>query len=116
MQSRIAALNPAPLGPLPILIGGAGEKVTLKLVAQYADAWNTFGPPENYAHKNEVLNKWCAELERDPSEIERTVCIQPNEIDQADALVDAGATHLILMVGSPFDLDPLASLLEWRSA
>ena len=65
--------NPAPIGALPILIGGGGEKVTLRLVARYADAWNTFGPPENFAHKSAVLDQWCAEVGRDPAEIERTV-------------------------------------------
>lgn len=116
MKDRIAKLNPAPVGDLPILIGGSGEKVTLRLVAEYADAWNTFGPPEHYAHKNAVLDEWCARLDRDPAEIERTVCIQPNEVEQADALVEAGATHVIVMVGSPFDLDCVAQLAAWRDA
>jgi probable F420-dependent oxidoreductase len=49
IRARLAALVPAPVGPLPLLIGGGGEKVTLKLVATYADAWNGFGPPETFA-------------------------------------------------------------------
>ena len=53
----------------------AGEKVTLRLVAEHADAWNTFGPPESYAHKNAVLDEWCEKVGRDPAAIERTVAI-----------------------------------------
>ena len=54
--------------------------MTLRLVAEHADAWNSFGPPDNFAAKNEVLNRWCEELGRDPAEIERTVAIQPNAV------------------------------------
>ena len=99
LKARLDALNPAPIGDLPILIGGSGEKVTLKLTAQYADAWNSFGPPETFAHKNAVLDDWCAELGRDPPDIERTVAIDPDDVGQLDAYLDAGATHLIVMTG-----------------
>jgi probable F420-dependent oxidoreductase len=116
IRARLGQLNPAPIGPLPILIGGGGEKVTLRLVARYADAWNTFGPPENFAHKSAVLDQWCAKVGRDPSEIERTVGISGGEIDNVDAYLEAGATHLILMQGSdgPFDLSDLQRLLDAR--
>src|SRR6478735_7966299 len=67
IKSRLAKLNPAPVGRMPILIGGSGEKVTLRLVAEHADGWNTFGPPSNFAAKNAVLNEWCAKLDRHPS-------------------------------------------------
>ena len=93
-----------PVGALPILIGGAGEKVTLRIVAEHADAWNTFGPPEAFARKNAILDQHCADVGRDPAAIERTVAIQPNEVGDADAFVEAGATHLIVMAGHPFDL------------
>ena len=60
---------------LPILIGGGGEQVTLKLVAKYGDANNVSGTPEEVAHKEEVLLKHCAAVGRNPDEIERTVGI-----------------------------------------
>ena len=112
IKDRLAALTPGPLGSLPILIGGSGEKVTLKLTAQYADGWNSFGPPENFAHKNAVLDTWCDELGRDRREIERTVAINPNEVDRWEAYAEAGADHIIVMTGDPFDLDAVGRLRE----
>jgi alkanesulfonate monooxygenase SsuD/methylene tetrahydromethanopterin reductase-like flavin-dependent oxidoreductase (luciferase family) len=58
---------------LPIMIGGAGEKKTLRIVAQYADMWNVFGTPETVAHKDAVLREHCATIGRDESTIERTL-------------------------------------------
>src|SRR6478609_9868553 len=66
---RLGKLNPPPVrGRLPILIGGSGPKVTLKLVARYADLWHSFGDAEAYKTKNEILLGHCADLGRDPSE------------------------------------------------
>jgi len=112
IRSRLGKLNPPPVGRLPILIGGGGEKVTLRLVAEHADAWNTFGPPENYAAKSRILDEWCEKVGRDPKAVERTVAINPSEVDNAPAYVEAGATHLIVMTGHPFDLDPVQRLLD----
>ena len=65
---------PPPVQPrLPIMIGGSGERKTLRIVAQHADIWNAFGTPEVLAHKDEVLRAHCAEVGRDPAAIERTV-------------------------------------------
>jgi alkanesulfonate monooxygenase SsuD/methylene tetrahydromethanopterin reductase-like flavin-dependent oxidoreductase (luciferase family) len=96
---------------MPILIGGSGEKVTLRLVAEHADMWNTFGPPEQFAAKSAVLDDWCARTGRAPEQVERTVAIQPREVDDWQAYLDAGARHLIVMVGAPYDLDPVQELL-----
>jgi probable F420-dependent oxidoreductase len=112
IMDRFSRLEPPPTGRLPVLIGGSGEKVTLRLVAEYADAWNTFGPPANYAHKNAVVDEWCTKLGRDPRQVERTVAINAGEVGDWQAYLDAGAEHLILMTGPPFDLDPLRALLD----
>lgn len=111
IESRLAALVPGPVGDLPILIGGSGEKVTLRLVAQHADAWNSFGPPGQYKAKSAVLDRWCAELERRPTEVERTAAINVAEVDDWAAYLDAGAEHLIVMCGAPYDLEPVERLL-----
>lgn len=114
IRRRLAELNPPPMGDLPILVGGGGEKVTLRLVAEHADMWNSFGPPRTFRHKNEVLDRWCAEVGRDPKAVERTVAIEAKDVDRVDAFLEAGAEHLILMRGAPFDLAPLESLLAAR--
>jgi F420-dependent oxidoreductase-like protein len=68
--------DPAPLQrPLPILVGGSGERVTLRLVAQYADACNIGGGIEQVRRKDAVLRQHCAAIGRDEREIERTTNI-----------------------------------------
>jgi len=111
IKARLGKLTPPPVGSLPILIGGGGEQVTLRLVAEHADAWNTFGPPATYAHKNAVLDQWCVKVGRDPAEVERTVGIGAGEVDDFEAYLDAGATHLIVMTGHPYDLEPVERLI-----
>ena len=112
IMDRFSRLEPPPCGRLPVLIGGSGEKVTLRIVAELADAWNTFGPPANYARKSAVLDNWCTKLGRDPRQVERTVAVNAGEVGDWQAYLDAGAEHLILMTGPPFDLDPLRKLLD----
>jgi alkanesulfonate monooxygenase SsuD/methylene tetrahydromethanopterin reductase-like flavin-dependent oxidoreductase (luciferase family) len=73
-EARDVLNDPPPLQRrLPILIGGSGERKTLATVARYADAWNTGGDIEKIRHKDAVLRRWCGEVGRDESEIERTV-------------------------------------------
>jgi alkanesulfonate monooxygenase SsuD/methylene tetrahydromethanopterin reductase-like flavin-dependent oxidoreductase (luciferase family) len=55
------------------MIGGGGERKTLRIVARHADIWNVFGTPETVAHKDAVLRAHCADVGRDPEAIERTV-------------------------------------------
>ncbi|MCE2462003.1 MAG: LLM class flavin-dependent oxidoreductase, partial [Pseudomonadales bacterium] len=61
--------------PLPLLIGGGGEKVTLKITAKHADEWNHWGDPATMAQKGAVLDAHCAAVGRDPKEIQRTAAI-----------------------------------------
>jgi alkanesulfonate monooxygenase SsuD/methylene tetrahydromethanopterin reductase-like flavin-dependent oxidoreductase (luciferase family) len=71
---------------LPIMIGGSGEKKTLRTVAKYADLWNAMGPVEVMRHKIEVLRRHCEDVGRDPSGIEFTLGIKATIRDtQADA-------------------------------
>jgi probable F420-dependent oxidoreductase len=116
IRARLDRLVPPPIGALPILIGGGGERVTLRLVAEHARMWNGFGPPETFGHKNRVLDEWCERLGRDPTGIERTVLIEPEDIGRLDEFVEAGAEHVIVGARHPFDPGPALALLEAAGA
>ena len=105
---------------VPIMIGGGGEKKTLRLVAQYADACNVFGTPEGIARKYAILAEHCAAVGRDPNEIEHStlqnLSISADDrpgtmspahvVNRFGELSDAGAEHIIIgMRGLP---DPVA--------
>jgi F420-dependent oxidoreductase-like protein len=65
-----APLEPKPVqDPLPLLVGGGGERVTLRIAARHADAWNTWGDPAVLRHKIGVLHRHCEDLGRDPATI-----------------------------------------------
>jgi probable F420-dependent oxidoreductase len=118
IESRLAKLNPPPTRDIPVLIGGGGEKKTLRLVAKHADIWHSFGDAETFAHKSKVLDNWCAETGRDPAEIERSIGVGPkNPEDVADAFLAAGASFFTVGVGGPdYDLSGLQRWVAWRDA
>jgi F420-dependent oxidoreductase-like protein len=81
---------PAPLRPggPRLLIGGSGERKTLRFVAQYADACNLFGTePDELRHKIEVLDQHCADVGRDPSEVSRTAIVGTDPLDDLDGFL-----------------------------
>jgi len=72
-QLEAASLEPKPIqNPLPLLIGGGGEKVTLRITAKWADEWNVWGEVDTLRHKMSVLDRHCADVGRDPAEIQRS--------------------------------------------
>lgn len=96
---------------VPIMIGGGGERKTLRLVAQYADATNVFGGPEQIHHKYEVLREHCEAVGRNFDEIERsnlqTINLARDSaaaiVDRFGELSDAGAQHVIASVAAVHD-------------
>jgi len=132
-----AQCEPKPVqARLPIWIGGGGEKVTLRIAAQYADGWNVpFIPPDQWAHKAKVLDQHCADVGRDPAEIVKSInvgmafteeelkrqfgavadYVKPGVlsgsvqemVDKVGAYVEAGAQWVILAMRAPFDRDGL---------
>jgi len=106
----------------PIAIGGNGERRTLRIVARFAQHWNsTLTDLGEWRHKCEVLERHCAEVGRDPSEIERSVNVRlgagqdPRELQPTiEGWRDAGADMCIVGLGTPHDPDsvqPLAAAL-----
>jgi probable F420-dependent oxidoreductase len=118
IEERLGRLNPAPVRErIPILIGGGGEKVTLRIVAEHAHIWNGFGDPRRAARKSGILDDWCEKVGRDKGEIERSILIRPNQIPYADEYVENGITHLMLgFTGPDYDLAPLEELIAWRNS
>ncbi len=105
----------------PILIGGGGEKKTLRLVAQYAQACNLFGGPD-VARKLEVLRAHCADVGRDYDEIEKTVMVPLDPgaagenveaiLEQLRGLADLGVHHAHGRVSDVWSVRPLELLGE----
>jgi alkanesulfonate monooxygenase SsuD/methylene tetrahydromethanopterin reductase-like flavin-dependent oxidoreductase (luciferase family) len=115
IKHRLSELDPQPTGPLPILIGGGGEKVTLRIVAEYADIWHGFGNPETFRHKNAVLDDWCSKVGRNANDIERSIGVNPAHIDRAAEWLDAGADEITLGLNGPdYDMAPVMDWLAWR--
>jgi alkanesulfonate monooxygenase SsuD/methylene tetrahydromethanopterin reductase-like flavin-dependent oxidoreductase (luciferase family) len=106
----------------PIMIGGGGEKKTLRLVAQYADACNLFvrAGEEVIRHKLEVLRKHCQKVGRDYNEIERTALTTINlaedgmsvsqVIEMCQGLADVGIQHIIVNMPNVSKIDPILTL------
>lgn len=93
----------------PFVIGGSGEKLTLRVVAEYAAIWNFVGGGvETFLQKSAILDEHCAAIGRDPQTIQRSVQILVNPTGMADArdlfrsYIKAGATHLILNLRAPY--------------
>ncbi len=117
IERRWSVLDPAPLRRIPVLIGGGGERKTLRLVARHADIWHSFastGP--TLRHKSKVLDDWCAEVGRNPAEIERSVSVR-RSLDGVEELLDAGATLFVVsLFGPAFDLGVTRELVAWRDS
>jgi F420-dependent oxidoreductase-like protein len=120
-QLKEARLEPKPVQKPypPFVIGGSGEQLTLRVVAQYADIWNSAGGDvEMFQHKTRVLHEHCAAVGRDPKEIELSVQTRvnyddlPASVAALQPLVDAGATHLILMLTYPYPEGIIARLAD----
>ncbi len=121
--SRWDRINPPPTRPLPVLIGGSGERKTLRLVAEFGDIWHSFADATTYQRKAEVLARHCTDIGRDPGQIERSVAVggRKKSVDemlrQADEMTELGVGLLTVDAGGPaYDLAQAAALCRWRDA
>ena len=113
--------NPKPIrGRIPVLIGGGGEKRTLRLVARYGDACNLFGDPDAVRHKLDVLERHCADVDRDPAEITKTILLTVKDAASAAEMIPAytavGVDGIIVNVRNVADLTALAKIGETMRA
>jgi probable F420-dependent oxidoreductase len=124
IKSRLAKLNPAPTRQIPLLIGGGGERKTLRLVAEHADLWHSFATTQTYPDKSAVLAEHCAAVGRDPADIERSAAVGGETVAgggaaglivEAEALAELGVTLLTIGASGPhYDLTGAEALCRWR--
>jgi probable F420-dependent oxidoreductase len=116
IERRLSELNPPPTRDIPVMIGGGGERKTLRYTAEFADIWHGFGRPDVIRHKNDVLDNHCADVGRDPSEIERSTGANPDRVERGDELIAAGASLITLAFDgrTGYDLSPVNDWVAWR--
>lgn len=118
IRARLAAGSPAPVREIPILIGGGGEKKTLRVVAEHADIWHSFGDPDVLRRKSAILDEHGLAVGRDTARlVERSVEVTGPPSEVGDAITAAGATLLTLGINGPdYDLTLAKEWVAWRDA
>ena len=115
IEDRWGKLNPPPTRHIPVLIGGGGEKKTLRIVAGHADIWHSFSDPETLQRKLGILREHGEAVGRDVSEIEISTELRGRTPEQADELHDLGTTLFTIGITGPdYDLAPVRDWLSWR--
>jgi probable F420-dependent oxidoreductase len=117
IEARWAKLNPAPTRRIPVMIGGAGEQKTLRLVARHADIWHSFVRPGDLPHKIEVIERWAEKEGRDTSDLVVSNELHRRSEDSANELYNAGVRLFTLAFQGPdWDYSLVESWLRWRDA
>ncbi|MEQ1701753.1 MAG: LLM class F420-dependent oxidoreductase [Ilumatobacteraceae bacterium] len=122
VRHRWQILNPSPVQPVPVMVGGVGERLTLRIVAEQADIWHAMFP----AHAADLhgpiaaLGRHCADVGRSPDDLEWAVGVEPDDLDrflsvEAPVLLAAGFTQFTLGFNGPdWDVSAGRDWLLWR--
>ena len=116
IEARFEKLNPKPIRKIPLLIGGGGEKKTLRYTALHADIWHGFGQPDVIRRKNDILDQHCSDVGRDPAEIERSCGVSVRTVELGDQYLEAGSSVVTLGFDGDngYDFGPVKDWLAWR--
>jgi probable F420-dependent oxidoreductase len=117
IEARWAKLNPPPTRHIPVLIGGGGEKKTLKLVAKHADIWHSFSDAPTLERKLGILAEHCDAAGRDISEIEISTELRGRtEADAVEQLELGVTTFTVGITGPDYDVATVKKWIAWRDA
>ena len=115
IKARWAAMNPAPTREIPILNGGSGPRKTLRLVAEHADIWHSFGDVDALRERSGLLAEHAGDVGRDDALVERSIGVSVPPEEVGEELVAAGATLFTVSTGGPdYDLDLVRRWVAWR--
>lgn len=119
IRARWAQLNPAPVRDIPVLIGGGGERKTLRIVAEHADVWHSFGDVATLRRKSAVLDEHGAAVGRDTASlVARSTAVDDQDPAQTGQdWLDAGVRLFTVSTSGPdYDLTNVERWVRWRDA
>lgn len=122
IRSRWEKLNPPPTREIPVLIGGTGPRKTMRILANHGDIWHAMFPshPDQLHTPIEALESWCAQIGRDPREIEWGIGLEPEDRKRilethADDFYDLGFTQFTIGANGPdYPFEVVEGWLAWR--
>ncbi|UJP11105.1 LLM class F420-dependent oxidoreductase [Microbacterium sp. KUDC0406] len=115
IEDRWARLNPPPTRRIPVLIGGGGEKKTLRIVAQHADIWHSFSDAATLERKLGILAEHGRAVGRDTTQIEISTEIGNRSLDEVEQQYALGASLFTVGISGPdYDISRVKDWLAWR--
>ena len=119
IEARWAKLNPPPTRKIPVLIGGGGEKKTLRIVAEHADIWHSYSDPADLERKLGILADHGRDVSRDVAQIEISVAVEDSiahrSVRDAEELHSLGASLFSIGISGPdLDVSVVPEWLAWR--
>jgi probable F420-dependent oxidoreductase len=117
IEARWKVLNPPPTRHIPVLIGGGGEKKTLRIVAKHADIWHSFSDAETLTRKLGILGEHCDAVGRNIDDIEISTELRTRTEAEADEQLELGVTTFTIGITGPeYDLATVKKWIAWRDA